>query len=107
MVYYYYKYSIQFTKINHVDKHGYPYVQQSSKGVHTKKYAHKLVAKTFLKPSTESYVINHIDGDTLNWHPSNLEWVSRSVNSKHTYVQRDEKFLNNNAIRLQSWKWSR
>lgn len=92
---------------HHVDKHGYPYVQQSSKGVHTKKYAHKLVAKTFLKPSTESYVINHIDGDTLNWHPSNLEWVSRSVNSKHTYVQRDEKFLNNNAIRLQSWKWSR
>lgn len=90
-----------------VDKHGYSYVQQSSKGISYKKYAHKLVAKTFLKPGLESYVINHIDGDTLNWHPSNLEWVSRSENSKHTHVQRDEKFIINNAIRLESWKWSK
>ena len=90
---------------HHVDKNGYPYVQQRSKNVHTKKYVHKLVAETFLKPSYKTDVINHIDGDTLNWHPSNLEWVSRSANSKHTHVQRDEKFLDNNAIRLESWKW--
>lgn len=90
-----------------IDKFGYPYIQQSSKGVSKHKYLHRLVAETFLKPGIKSDVVNHIDGDRLNWHPSNLEWVSRSENGKHTHFKRDEEFTNKNAIRLESWTWSR
>lgn len=92
---------------SHIDKYGYPYIQQSSKGIKSHKYIHRLVAEIFLKPGLKSDVVNHIDGDRLNWHPSNLEWISRSANGKHTPNQRDEKFNNKNAIRLESWKWSR
>ena len=43
---------------------------------------HRLVAITFLGLK-EKLVINHIDGNKLNNHVSNLEWVTRSQNSTH------------------------
>lgn len=51
-------------------------------------FVHRLVAETFIPnddPSRKKDV-NHKDGNKLNNHVSNLEWVSRSDNVKHAYA---------------------
>ena len=46
---------------------------------------HRLVASAFVSnPDPDNYVfVNHIDGNPLNNHYLNLEWVSPSLNNKH------------------------
>lgn len=46
---------------------------------------HRLVADAFLNKTDPDFVVNHIDGNKLNNHLSNLEWVSISYNNKHSY----------------------
>lgn len=46
---------------------------------------HRLVATRFLVCPNETHVVNHKDGNKLNNHISNLEWVSASENVKHAY----------------------
>lgn len=46
--------------------------------------AHRLVAIAFLgPPPTPDHVINHRDGVKSNNHPSNLEYATRSENTRH------------------------
>lgn len=49
---------------------------------------HRIVALTFHKclGDPDDYVVNHIDGDKLNCHEENLEWVTASENAIHAYV---------------------
>lgn len=55
--------------------------------VPTKKrfFIHRLVAIHFCGGYQEGLVVNHIDGDKLNNHAKNLEWVTRSENDLHAY----------------------
>jgi hypothetical protein len=46
-------------------------------------YVHRLVAYAFLYNVKEQ--VNHIDGNKLNNHLDNLEWVSQSENMKHAH----------------------
>ena len=46
---------------------------------------HKLVATHFINV-IEGYDINHIDGNKLNNHVSNLEYITHSDNAKHAYA---------------------
>ena len=47
---------------------------------------HYLVANTFTKnDNKELNCVNHIDGDIINNHVSNLEWIKNSDNIKHRF----------------------
>jgi hypothetical protein len=47
--------------------------------------AHRLVMINFLGYDCPSLDVNHIDGNKLNNHITNLEWNTRSENIKHAY----------------------
>lgn len=47
---------------------------------------HRVVAEAWHGPApTERHVVNHKDGDKLNNHASNLEWVTPAENTRHAY----------------------
>lgn len=50
-----------------------------------RRFVHILVAKAFCKGYFEGAVVNHKDCNKHNNNASNLEWVTRSENSKHAY----------------------
>ena len=62
---------------------------------------HRLVAITFCNGYKEGLVVNHIDGNKLNNHYSNLEWVTISENTKHAY---DNNLGNMQEIQLRAAK---
>jgi len=49
------------------------------------KFIHRIVAESFLPILSDSHEVNHKDGNKLNNHVSNLEWVSRLDNIKHAW----------------------
>jgi hypothetical protein len=65
-------------------KTGYPYVKLTKQGKVHKKQLHILVAQLFLpEPKEEGLIVNHIDGNKENPKVTNLEWITRSENTKH------------------------
>lgn len=63
----------------------YYYVRTCHEGVAKNAKVHRIVAEEWCNnpnPETKTCV-NHLDGNKLNNHMSNLEWVTHSENSKH------------------------
>lgn len=72
----------------HMTARGYLCVYLSKKGKQYTKLVHRLVIDTWSDedPNPNGYpVVNHLDGNKLNNHRSNLVYATRSQNTKHAY----------------------
>ncbi|HLI93239.1 MAG TPA: NUMOD4 domain-containing protein [Puia sp.] len=49
------------------------------------KYVHRIVATVFVPNPNNYSVVNHVDGNKLNYHPSNLEWTTDQLNCQHAW----------------------
>jgi hypothetical protein len=59
---------------------GYLRVKLNNKNVQI----HSIIAELFLGKRPENLVVNHIDGNKLNNHPENLEYVTLAENTRHS-----------------------
>lgn len=69
------------------DKLGYLVFGYVENGKRKQEHVHQCVAKLFLKKKgpKKGLEVNHIDGNKHNNKLSNLEWVTRSENTKHAH----------------------
>lgn len=69
-----------------ISNSGYEQVVLYNDNGHNKKTVHRLVLEAF-KPhvNMSDLEVNHIDGDKLNNHLTNLEWVTRRDNMLHAH----------------------
>lgn len=68
-----------------INNYGYARLQCYDGKRREKLFIHQLVGKLFVSGYQEGYVIDHIDGDKSNNIYTNLQWVSRSENSKRAF----------------------
>lgn len=62
---------------------GYMYVSLIINGKRKNYTIHRLVAETFVPNPNNLPTVNHIDGNKLNNHYSNLEWCTIKYNHEH------------------------
>lgn len=72
-------------KAQSVDRFGYKRVMLYDKGRSKNALVHRLVAEAFIDNPLKKKQVNHIDGNKINNHVSNLEWNTNSENTQHAY----------------------
>lgn len=77
----FYKGRVRSTKLN--NKKQYPKISLYVNGVSTYYKVHQLVARSFIPNPENKREVNHIDGNKLNNHIDNLEWVTSKENKEH------------------------
>jgi hypothetical protein len=80
------------------ERNGYVSVKLSSDNKRKNFFVHRLVAEHFIEDKPENYQemqVNHIDGVRNNNHISNLEYVTASQNTKHSYEKLGRKASEN------------
>ncbi len=68
-----------------INNSGYRHVQLFIKDERYNMSIHVAVATTFISNPENKPTVNHIDGNKLNNHVSNLEWATYSENLKHAH----------------------
>lgn len=68
-----------------LDKDGYRLVTLQKGKLRRTAKVHREVANAYVPNPFLLPVVNHIDGNKQNNHPSNLEWTTVSGNTKHAY----------------------
>ena len=71
-------------------------------GKRTALQVHRLVAVAYVPNPGCNPVVNHIDGNSLNNHYSNLEWVTVKENTGHSFAMglQKKRFLKNEVIEI-------
>jgi hypothetical protein len=54
-------------------------------------YLHRILAQLFIKNPDNYKIVNHKDGNKLNYNLINLEWCTHSQNTKHSHDELDNK----------------
>lgn len=68
-----------------LSNNGYLEVYAMKNGKRVRCLLHRLVGLAYVSGHQGGLTINHIDGNKLNNHPSNLEWVSLARNTQHQW----------------------
>jgi hypothetical protein len=68
-----------------LSKSGYMLVSLSVDNIKSMQNVHRLVARAFTPNESNKPQVNHKDGNKLNNHVGNLEWVTVSENGIHAY----------------------
>lgn len=80
------KYSIKGKELTpFISNVGYSRIALRNAGEQVKYSVHRLVAEAFLPREKGRDFVNHLDGNRLNNHYSNLEWVSMIENNCHRF----------------------
>ena len=78
-------YSVRYKKVlkSKANKAGYYIRDFYADGTRNFLRVHRIVAELFIPNPDNLPCVNHIDGDKMNNHVSNLEWCTHSHNNKH------------------------
>lgn len=87
-------------KLN-INANKYYYCNISINGKVSKVKIHRLVSKAFVENPLSKNVVNHINGNKLDNHYTNLEWVTQAENIQHA-IRTGLKNPKQNA--LDQWK---
>ena len=68
-----------------IDKDGYRLVQLYNSGVGHNHKVHRLVAETFIGRDPDRDQVNHLNGNKEDNRVENLQWCTRSENTRHAY----------------------
>lgn len=68
-----------------LDKDGYLVFCMCVRGIRIYMSAHRLVALAYIQNPDNLPQVNHLDGNKLNNHQSNLQWCSVAENNQHAY----------------------
>lgn len=71
--------------IESVSVYGYCLVTLCQNNIRVSKRVHRLVAQAFIPNPEGKPQINHIDGNKLHNHTTNLEWTTPQENMDHAY----------------------
>lgn len=74
-------------------------------GVQKRYRNHRLVAEHFVDNPMNRDQVNHIDGNPLNNHVSNLEWVSNRENQSHRFLNSGKKTSKYVGVYSSGKKW--
>lgn len=69
-----------------VGPNGYVRIELTINGVVKRKYFHRVIAFAFIDVDPDRTYVNHKDGNKLNNHIDNLEWVNKRENSCHARI---------------------
>ena len=77
-------------------KHRYPYICFGRGGYKIlMMYVHRAVAEVYLRPKNLFEVeVDHLDGNIMNFHVLNLEWVTHEENIRRRWEKYYQKKLN-------------
>jgi len=68
-------------------------------------YVHRLVAMYFVDGYFDGALVNHIDCNKFNNNSNNLEWVTKSENSKHSpTINSSRKYSNEDIYKIRKMK---
>jgi len=71
--------------LSHFMRNGYKRIHLSNSGKAKTYTLHRLVAEYFIPNPENKPFVNHIDGDKLNCHYTNLEWNTQKENVQHAW----------------------